>query len=148
MSEPKPVVEEVVERVVTQVTNTLLNFEAFGESADKESSSEAENFQNTVTAKPAAVTVDAVEAQPVDLDLGDNEGKNKEADVLLFADSLLSCLSRKKSESKGKFYVVWQNTGTERFCESDFKERRQLDKQESQKQATACIRGHRRKIFY
>ena len=34
----------------------------------KESSSETENFQNTVTAKPDAVTVDDVEAQPVDLD--------------------------------------------------------------------------------
>ena len=110
-----------------------MNFEALGESADKESSSEAENFQNTVTAKPDAVTIDEVEAQPVDLEIDDSESENEEAGVLLFADSLLSCLSRKKSERKGKFYVVWQNTRTERFCEFDFKEGRQLDKQESQK---------------
>ena len=40
MSEPQPVVEEVAEQVPMQVTNTLLNLEAFGESADKEPSSE------------------------------------------------------------------------------------------------------------
>ena len=118
MSEPQPVVEEVVEQAVTQVTNTLFNFEVFveqavtqvtntlfnfevfWESADIESCSEAENFQNTNTAKPDAVTVDEVEAQPVDLKLGDNESKNEEADVLLFADSLLSCLSRKKVKER------------------------------------------------
>ena len=81
--------------------------EAFGESADKESSSETENFQNTVTAKPDAVMVDEVEAQPrpVELELGDSESDNEEADVLLFADSLLSCLSRKKV--KGKENFMW-----------------------------------------
>ena len=73
MSEPQPVVQEVAEQVAMQVTNTLLNFEAFGESADKESSSQTENFQNTVTAKPDSVMVDEVEAQPVDLELGDSE---------------------------------------------------------------------------
>ena len=49
--------EEVAEQVAMRVTNTLLNFAAFGESADKESSSETENFQNRVTAKPDAVMV-------------------------------------------------------------------------------------------
>ena len=71
----------------------MLNFEVFGESADKYSSLEAENFQNTNTAKPDAVTMDEVEAQPVDPELGDSESENKEADVLLFAASLVSCLS-------------------------------------------------------
>ena len=99
MSAPQPVVEEVAEQEAMQVTNTVLNFEAFGESADKESSSETENFQNTLTAKPdAAVTVDEVEVQPVDLELGDSESENEEAHLLSFVDSLLSCLSRKKSE--------------------------------------------------
>ena len=97
MSEPQPVVKEVAEQAAMQVTNTLLNFEAFGESADKESSSETENFQNTIT---DAVTVDEVEPQPVDLELGDSENENEEADVLLFADSLLSCLSAKKVKGK------------------------------------------------
>ena len=103
MSEPQPVMEEMAEQVAMQVTNTLLKFEAFGESADKESSSETENFQNTVTAKPVAVTVDEVEAQPVDLELGDSESEHEEADVLLLADSLLSCLSRKKVKGKENF---------------------------------------------
>ena len=97
--------EEVAEQVAMQVTNTSLNFEAFEESADTESSSETENFQNTVTAKPDAVMVDEVEAQPVDLELGDSESDNEEADVLLFADSLLSCLSGKKV--KGKENFMW-----------------------------------------
>ena len=74
-----------------------------------------------------------MEAQPVDLEVGDNEGKNTEADALLFTHSLLSCLNRQKTKRIRKFYVVWQNTGTEKFCEFDFKEGRQLDKQESQK---------------
>ena len=58
MSEPQPVVEEVAEQVAMQVTNTLSNFKAFGESADIESSSETENYQNTIAAKPDAVLVD------------------------------------------------------------------------------------------
>ena len=96
--------EEVAEQVVTQVTNTLLNLEAFGESAETESSPEAENFQNTVAAKPDALTVDEVGAQPIHLELGDSESENEEADdVLFFADSLLSCLSRKKVEGKKNF---------------------------------------------
>ena len=103
MSEPQPV---VAEQVVTQVMNTLLNLEAFGESADTESSPEAENFQNTVAAKPDALTVDEVGAQPIHLELGDSESENEEADdVLLFADSLLSCLS--KIKVKGKKNFMW-----------------------------------------
>ena len=80
-----------------------MNFEAFEESTDKELSSETENFQNTVTAKPDAVTVDELKAQPVDLELGDSERENEEADVLLFADSLLSCVRRKKVKGKENF---------------------------------------------
>ena len=64
-----------------------------------------QNFQNTVTAKPDAVTVDEVEAHTVDLEFGDSESENEEADVLLFADSLLSCLSGKKV--KGKENFMW-----------------------------------------
>ena len=82
-----------------------MNFEVFWESADKDTSLEAENFQNTNTAKPDVVTVDKVEAQPVDLELSDSESENEEADVLLFADSLLSCLSSKKV--KGKENFMW-----------------------------------------
>ena len=77
--------------------------EAFGESTDKESTSETETFQNTIAAKPVAVTVDEVDAQRVDPKLGDSESENQEADALLFADSLLSCLSRKKVKGKENF---------------------------------------------
>ena len=106
MSEPQPVMGEVVEQVVTQVTNTL-NLEVFGQSTDKESSSEAENFQNTNTAKLDAVTVDEVEAQPVDLELGDNESEDEEADVLIFSDSLLPCVSKEKVKRKENF--MWSS---------------------------------------
>ena len=44
-----------------------------------------------------------MEAQPVDLELGDNESENEEADVLLFADSV------SKKKVKGKENLMWSD---------------------------------------
>ena len=89
-----------------------------------------------------------MEAQPIYLELGDNESENEEADVLLFADSLLSCLSEKKVKGKQNFMCSGKIQELKDFVSLILKKEGNWTSKKVKSKPQHVFEGTERKIYY